>query len=144
MAINKGDRQAISTKYGEIFINNERVQEVVSAEIKVSVEYGDIEVAGDPSKYRKYLGNEVSGTITIKKIDSKFSKIISEMIKNRYAPEINAQFVLSDNAFSGSEAVALYGVTFDEILLMKIQSGETFEQEIPFKAESFEMLEYME
>ena len=82
MAINKGDRQAISTKYGEIFINNERVQEVVSAEIKVSVEYGDIEVAGDPSKYRKYLGNEVSGTITIKKIDSKFSKIISEMIKN--------------------------------------------------------------
>lgn len=142
--VSKGDKKAISTKYGEIFVNNERVQEVLSAEIKIALNYTDYEVANDSNKYRKYIGREISGTITINKINSRFSKLISEIIKNRYTPEINAQFILSDTAFDGSEAIAVYGLTFDELLLMKIASDGKFEQELPFKAENFEILEYME
>lgn len=144
MAVSKGDRQAISTKNGEVFVDNEKIQEVVSAEIKVTLEYQDYELANDMSKYRKLTGREISGTITINKINSRFSKLIGQIIKDGYTPEINGQFILSDGAFSGSEAVALYGITFDELLLMKIASGEKFEQELPFKAENFETLEYME
>lgn len=144
MAVSRGDKQIINTKWGEIFINGEKIQELKSAEIKVSNEYIDVEVANDMAKYRKFSGVEISGTIVINKVNSKFNKIISDMIKNRYAPEVNVQAILSDNAFNGSEVVALYGVTFDEIMLSKIGGNEGFEVELPFKANTFELLETME
>lgn len=141
--MNKGDRQILSAKYGEIFINGEKLLELKSAEIKLSMNYVDVEVAGDHKPYRKYDGYEISGSITVNKIDSKFSKIMLDTVKNGYAPDIRMQSILTDKAFKGSEAIALYGVTFDEITITKIDKGG-FEQELPFKASSIEAIETLE
>lgn len=141
--MNKGDRQILSAKYGEIYINGEKILELKSAEIKLSINYVDVEVAGDYKPYRKYDGYEISGSITINKVDSKFSKLLLEGITNGYMPDIRMQSILTDKAFKGSEAVALYGVTFDEITITKIDKGG-FEQELPFKATSIEAIETLE
>lgn len=143
MTINKGDKSVILAKYGELIVDGEVIQEVSKSEIKVTLEYTDVERANDLVKYKKFTGYEISGTITINKINSKFGKLIEKIIKDRYAPEINMQSTLRDKAFNGAEAIAYYGVTFEEVMLQKIDN-EKFEIELPFKAREFEYLEFIE
>lgn len=143
MAASKGDRTAISAKYGEIIVDGEKIQDVSKSEIKVTLEYFDVERANDLAKYKKFAGYEISGTMTINKVNSKFGRLIEQIIKDRYCPEINMQCTLVDKAFNGSEAVAFYGITFEEVTLQKIENDK-FEIELPFKAREFEYLEFME
>lgn len=138
-----GDKSVIYAKYGEIIVDGEVIQEVSKSEIKVSLEYIDVEKANDLRKYRKLSGYEITGSITINKTNSKFGKLIEKIINDKYHPEINMQSILQDPAFNGSEAIAYYGITFDEIILSKIDSDK-FEIELPFKAREFEYLESME
>lgn len=143
MTASKGDKSVISAKFGEIIVDGEVIQEVSKSEIKVTLEYFDVERANDLAKYKKFAGYEISGTMTINKVNSKFGKLIEKIIKDRYCPEINMQSTLKDKAFNGSEAIAYYGVTFEEVMLQKIDN-EKFEIELPFKAREFEYLEFME
>lgn len=141
--ISKGDKSVISAKYGELIVDGEVIQEVSKSEIKVSMEYFDVEIANDLSKYKKFAGYEISGTMTINKINSKFGRLIQKIIKDKYCPEITMQSILNDRAFNGSEAIAFFGVVFEEITLQKIDNDK-FDFEIPFKAREFEYLDYME
>lgn len=142
--MNIGDKSVISTKHGSISINREKVQEIIKAEIKITPIYTDVVVAGSGSKGRKYQGQEISGTITINKVDSKFTKIFKEMMKKGYAPNISMQSILTDPSFQGSEVISLTGVTFDELVIFKLEDNANFEQEIGFKAIGMEILEEME
>lgn len=144
MNINKGDKLAFSCTGGELIFNGKVVTELISLEAKLSIEYNDIQIANSDETYRKYKGRDISGTIAINKINSEFINLASSIIKNKYAPEIAMQSILTDPAHQGAEVVAFYGVTLDELILSKIKTGENFEYEIPFKARDFELLEELE
>lgn len=142
MAKNQGDTKVINSRYGVVYFNGDKVATLTKASVKITLNYEDINEAGSLKTYRKLIGNEISGSLTLNKVDSKFSKIIADSVKNGYAPEINIQCMTNDKAFSGQEVLALYGVTLEELELFKVDG--IFEQELPFKAVSFELLEEME
>lgn len=48
---------------------------------------------------------------------------------------------LDDPSAYGAERVALYDVTLDELALSKFENKGLVEEEVPFKAGSFELLD---
>ena len=56
-------------------------------------------------------------------------------------PELKLVAALDDPTAFGAERVALYDVTLDEVTLSKFENKGLVEEEVPFKAGSFELLD---
>ncbi|WP_061294047.1 phage tail tube protein [Clostridium botulinum] len=140
MATNKGN-EVISGNEGRVWINTELWSNLSSIEAKCSLETEDIRFVGDPNKYTKITGNNIEGTITIKKTDSRAQRLLAEGFRTLNMPDISIVIATAKVNNSKVERLKLEDVTFTELQLAKLEAGAMVEEELPFTASSFEYLE---
>lgn len=133
--------KAINGTFGRLWINDRDMAQVVSFEAKANLNYEEVNMADDLGTHQKYMGYSIEGTVTLNKIDSSIADIVAEGIQTGAMPEINIVARLADPAAKGAERVKLYGVTFDELTLLRFEQKTLTTDEVPFKAESFEYLD---
>lgn len=131
----------IRGSFGKVWLNDERLANVKSFEAKASLDYEDVDVNGDLGQRHRYMGYSVSGTLTLHKYDSTVAKLMKDAIVSGVMPEIKVIAALDDPTAYGSERVALYDVTLDEVTLNKFENKGLTEEEVPFKAGSFKFLD---
>ena len=133
--------KVINGSFGKVWVDGELFANVKSFEAKNTLNYEDVEIAGDLGTHQKYMGYEGSGTMTLHKIDTRIGKKMASAVKTGEMPEINIVSSLSDPAAYGAERVKLIEVTFDEVTLMKFANKELQEEEVPFKYADYDYID---
>lgn len=133
--------RTINGTYGSVIWDGEKLGNIKGFDSKVTMNYEDVPQAEELIDGRKYMGAEISGTMTLYKIDSFAADKLAEAIKSGIMPEATLIGALKDPAAYGHERVEITGVTFDEMALLKFELKAITEEELPFKATSYRFLD---
>ena len=136
--------QVMSGSFGKVWFNGEKAANVKSFEAKIAIEYEDVDISEQLGKGRKMMGYEIEGTVVLHKTDSAILKLYGEGLRTGNLPEVSIVSALDDPAALGAERVQYTGVTFDEVQLAKFENKAVSEEEVPFKAEGFILLDLID
>lgn len=123
---------------GRVWLDGERLANIKSFEAKRSNNISEVTVNGIGCTQHVPSGTySLSGTMTLHKFDS--------FVLSRYAdadtiPECTVVASLADPQSRKTQRVALYGVLFSETTLAQFENGEILEEEVPFVANGYEIL----
>lgn len=137
MANTMNGNSVILGTYGKLFINNVRVAEIKSFELKASLNYEDINVNNNLITQSKYTGATLTGTLVVHKVNSRNINLVKDGIKTGVMPSIKFMGELSDPNVDGQEAIAVDDVMFDEATLLAFTNGEVREESVAFRAGDF-------
>lgn len=126
--------------YGKLYINNVRVAEVKSFELKANLQYEDILINGNLITQSKYKGATLTGTMVVHKVNSANIKLVKDAIKTGIMPSIRLMGELTDPNVDGDEAIEVSEVMFDEATLLSFANGEVREESTAFRAGDFNYL----
>lgn len=126
--------------WGKLYINNVRVANIKSFELKASLNYEDILVNGNLITQSKYTGSTLTGTMVVAKVDSFNIKLVKDAIKTGVMPSIKFMGELTDPNIDGDEAIEVSDVMFDEATLLAFANGEVREESTAFRAGDFNYL----
>lgn len=141
MANKMETNKIINGTFGRIWLDDEELAQVKSFEAKISIEYEDIDIAGDLGKHKKMIGWTGEGTFTLHKIDSVIAKKLQEAIKNGKLPSLKIIAKLADPANEGEERVELSGVTINEVMALKFEQKSVREEEVPFNFSDYKFID---
>lgn len=126
--------------FGKLYINNVRVAEIKSFELKASLQYEDILVNGNLITQSKYKGATLTGTMVVHKVNSYNIKLVKDAIKTGVMPNIKFMGELADPNVDGDEAIEVSDVMFDEATLLSFVNGEVREESTAFRAGDYNYL----
>ncbi len=135
----KADNCILGT-FGKLYINNVRVAEIKSFELKASLQYEDILVNGNLITQSKYKGATLTGTMVVHKVNSFNIKLVKDAIKTGIMPSIKFLGELADPNVAGDEAIEVTDVMFDEATLLSFANGEVREESTAFRAGDYNYL----
>lgn len=120
--------------FGRVFINNKRIANIKSFELKASMNYEEIDVNGNLIKQYKYTGSSLSGTMEVHKVDSYNINLVKDAIKTGVMPDIKIVGELTDPNIDGDEAIEITNVYLDEATLLAFTNGEVRDESTAFRA----------
>ena len=120
--------------FGKVFINNKRIANIKSFELKASMDYEDIKVNGNLITQYKYTGASLAGTMEVHKVDSYNINLVKDAIKTGVMPSIKIVGELSDPNTDGDESIEITGVLLDEATLLAFTNGEVRDESGAFRA----------
>lgn len=120
--------------FGRVFINNKRLANIKSFELKASMDYEEIDVNGNLIKQYKYKGSSLTGTMDVHKVDSYNINLVKDAIKTGVMPDIKIVGELSDVNIDGDEAIEITNVYLDEATLLAFTNGEVRDESTAFRA----------
>lgn len=126
--------------HGRLYINNVRVANIKSFELKANLNYEDILVNGNLITQSKYTGATLTGTMVVHKVDSSNIKLVKDAIKTGVMPNIRFMGELKDPNIDGDEAIEVSDVMFDEATLFSFANGEVREESTAFRAGDYNYL----
>lgn len=127
--------------FGAVWLNNEELGAAKSFEAKITLEYEDIDIAGDLGKHKRYIGFTGEGTMTLHKIDSSIAELLHEGIRTGDIPDIKLVGKLEDPTGYGAERVEFTGVTINEVMALKWANKEIREEEVPFSFSGYRFID---
>lgn len=140
MANTMNGNSVILGTFGKLYINNVRVAEIKSFELKASLQYEDILVNGNLITQSKYKGATLTGTMVVHKVNSYNIKLVKDAIKTGVMPSIKFMGELADPNIDGDEAIEVSDVMFDEATLLSFANGEVREESTAFRAGDYNYL----
>lgn len=140
MANTMNGNSVILGTFGKLYINNVRVAEIKSFELKASLQYEDILVNGNLITQSKYKGATLTGTMVVHKVNSYNIKLVKDAIKTGIMPSIKFLGELADPNINGDEAIEVSDVMFDEATLLSFANGEVREESTAFRAGDYNYL----
>lgn len=120
--------------FGKIFINNKRIANIKSFELKASMDYEEIKVNNNLITQYKYTGASLAGTMEVHKVDSYNINLVKDAIKTGVMPSIKIVGELSDPNTDGDESIEITGVLLDEATLLAFTNGEVRDESVAFRA----------
>lgn len=126
--------------FGRLYVNNVKIANIKSFELKASMNYEDILVNGNLITQSKYTGSTLTGTMVVHKVDSFNIKLVKDGIKTGVMPSIKFMGELTDPNVDGDEAIEVSDVMFDEATLLSFVNGEVREESTAFRAGDFNYL----
>ena len=126
---------------GAAWWQGKKLTTLQSVETKVTGDFEEINVCGDPATYQVYNGYSGEGTFTVLKIDSEVLKELAQAYKSGVMPEITVITSQTQKGTNKVERVSYTDITVTEFMLAKFEKKAKTELEIPFKFGNFEVLE---
>ena len=137
-------KNIINGTYGCLWVDNELWVEVDAFEAIVNVDYEDVNIAGNQGTFKKQTGWNGTGSLTVKKVNSRITNKMSKGIKKGETPRMKLIGKLSDPDALGSERIALYDVTFDAFTLMKFEQKTLGSNDVSFAFSDYEPIDTIE
>ena len=127
--------------FGRLWIDGELLANIKSFEAKATMKYETVEINGEFCEQQRYTGYSLAGTMTMHKINTLMANKVKAGMVNGQMPQIKLVGALADVDSNGSERVEIYNVTFDEVTLLKFETGTVGEEEVPFKGGGFKFID---
>lgn len=128
---------------GAAWWNGKKLTTLQSVEAKVTGDFENINVCGDPATYEIYNGYSGEGTLTVLKIDSDVLVEMAEAYRSGIMPEITVITAHTQKGTNKVERIAYSDITVSEFMIAKFEKKAKTELEIPFKFGNFEVLEHL-
>ena len=135
------NKQPISLRHGAVFLDGVKVMDAVKCDIKFTPEVWKGKQLGDITSDSRWLGYEITGSITRRRTTPWLKDTIKKYIAQRRTPEFKIQGVLDDpgsdyGAQFGSDTVTAVGVvlTGDLNLISLDATGDILDETINFNA----------
>ena len=127
--------------FGEAWVDDELFGECYKAQAKVELSKEEIKQCGTWFTDNKVVGCKGTGSLTLYKVNTRLANKISEAINNKKDVRFTVISKLADPDAYGSERVALYGVSFDDLTLFDWEAQKPAESEHPFTFTSYKYLD---
>ena len=127
--------------FGEVWLDDYYLAEVLSLEAKASLEKTEVNQTRTLVKGYKVTGIDCKGTLKLNKVTSYFLTKLSESIKKGKVVKCTIISKLADPDSDGVERVKLTGCVFDEITLANWEVKKLGEESIPFTFTGWEVLD---
>ena len=108
--------------------------------LKQKNNFEDVDEANNYGKKRRFVGFELSGTISKFKVDNSFINIMEEY-KNGNQPDISLIGKVENPTTNKIQRMRIKGVTFDEMDLIAFEQKKATTEEIPFEAEDYNWID---
>ena len=130
--------KVISGTYGTLYINIDGVDielaNVSKYEAKCKGIYEDINTTNVMGKGRKLVGYEITGSMTLARINYEIPKSVFKKWKQGITPEIRLVGELNDPSADDKARVVLTGVTIEELALIDFETKKLVTEEYSFEA----------
>jgi hypothetical protein len=136
--------QVINGTYGQIWIDNEEVGEVLSFEATVTPKTETVQQIGKLVDGTKIVGLEYKGSLKANKINSRFITLLAEDLKLGKTKTFTIISKLSDPDAKGTERIMLSGCTFTELSLANWENKKLTEESMSFNFEDFTVYDTIE
>lgn len=133
--------EVINGTWGEVWINDDLVDEISAFQAKIEFNKEDIDVCGEMMTQHKITGYSGTGSMTLKKTNSRMIKILSDFVKDGNEPDVTIVGKLADPANGGSERISLTGISFDDLTLFDFEVKSLGEYECPFTFTGFKVID---
>lgn len=133
--------QQINGTFSSVWVDNELWAETEAFEATVNIDYEDVNIAGSLATHKKQTGWNGTGSMTIKKINSRVNNKMAASIKTGQSPRMKIVGKLADPDSLGAERVAIHDVTFDSFTLMNFEQKTLISQELPFAFSDYELID---
>lgn len=143
MVKGKSNKQVNGT-FGSVWVNNEKWFDISKFESKVSFDYEDVNMAEDLATHKKLIGWNGEGTIEVKKVYSRGTKLMADILKTGFVPDIKIVTKLEDPDSYGTERASFGGVTFNEFSPMNFELKTLMTEELPFNFSECDIIEQIE
>ena len=119
------------------------IAEVSAFQVKVSKNFDTINICGQMAEDRKLTGVKITGSMTLHKVYSRGADDVEQAMSGH---DLRKTLVgkLDDPDAYGAERVAVYGVSYDEQVLMDWEAGKAGSMTISFQATNVEYLDKVE
>jgi hypothetical protein len=134
-------KRIINGTFGTLWVDNEPWLDVESFEAIVNIDYEDVNMAGSPATYKKQIGWNGTGSLTVKKIYSRITAKLAAGVKTGQAPRMKLVGKLADPDAFGSERIALYDVTMDSFTIMKFEQKTPMSEEVSFAFSDYDPID---
>lgn len=128
-------------KDGDVWVNGALLANLSKIDVKVKADTEDVNFCGDSKTYTVFNGYSIEGTLACKKVDSTLLKIVAEAFKNGIIPDTKIITSLTDKSTGKAERSSIEGIVFTEFILASFEAKKMIDEEYPFKASSFDLLE---
>ena len=133
--------KVLNGTFGEVWIDDYYIAEILSMEAKASLEKTEVNQARKLIKGYKVTGIDCKGTLKLNKTTSYFLTKLSEPIKKGKTVSCTIISKIDDPDSDGVERVKLTGCVFDEITLVNWEVKKLGEEPIPFTFTGWEVLD---
>lgn len=137
-------KHVINGSHGEAWIDNFYAAEIIGLQAEIELEFGDVNKARSLAKHKKLIGFEGTGTITLNKISSKFSKMVLDNLRKGKQTQVKIISNLDDPDAFGAERIAIYDAVLEKVNLINWEAKELGEDEVSFSFTDAEFLEAIE
>lgn len=133
--------QVINGTWGECWIDDTYMAEVISFKLEINANYTAIKRTGHLVDGQKLTGIEPKGEVKLHKVSSFTAKKISDALKQGKVPKFKIVSKLADPDALGAERVVAYGCKFDKAILADWEAGKEGEEAYSFTAEDWDYLD---
>ena len=126
---------------GRIWMNDDKQGNCKSVEIKVNLEYEEIDIPGERMKQHRYMGGSGEGTMSGYKIDSRFIKLLADGVKSGEMPKVKIVAKLADQPGKKAQRIVVTDVQFNELMLAQYEQGSNTEEEVSFTFGDFDIID---
>ena len=133
--------QVINGTWGELWVDDEYIGEVISCKGEVSISYTDVSMVRSLTAGKKMTKLEGKGSIKLHHVRSNISKAISDKVKRGQTPDFKIVAKLADPDALGAERVVFYHCKLDKAILMDWEVQKNTEESYSFTFEDWEFLD---
>lgn len=133
--------QVINGSFGDAWLDDDYLGEVISGKAEVEITYTDISRARHIINGKKMTKAEGKGSIKLHHVRSNIAKKMSDAIKKGKTVSFKVIMRLEDPDALGAERVALYGCKFSKATLMDWEAEKETEESYDFTFEDWEFLD---
>lgn len=127
--------EVINGSWGEVWHNNDYLGEVKGIEIKLNIDYEDVNTVRNLSTGSKMLGYSGTGVLKLHKVTSRFNMSMLEALEQGKQLYSNITTKLADPNARGEERYTISNVVFEELTIANFEAKTALEEEIPFRFE---------
>ena len=135
--------RVINGTWGELWVDDEYIGEVMSCKGEDSISYSDISMVRSLTAGKKMNKLEGKGSIKLHHIRTNISKSISDKVKKGQTPDFKIIAKLADPDAYGAERVVFYHCKFDKAILMDWEVQKNTEESYSFTFEDWDFLDYI-
>lgn len=135
--------RVINGTWGEIWLDGDKVSELIGLQAKVNFTKEDVNMCGVLAKDTKITGWEGTGTLRLHKVNSRMAIRLGEKIKKgkdvRFV--VLSKLADPDTADAQAERIVLKNVSFDDLTLVDFEAKALGQVECPFTFTDYDFID---
>lgn len=133
--------RVINGTYGEVWINDQYMSEVISLKSEIDIDNQEVTQTGEKGTGYKFMGYKGSGEMKMNKVSSYVIKEVTKQLKAGKTPTATIIVKLDDPDAFGAERIKIIGATFSKLTLADWEAKKLTEETVPFDFRDYELID---